>query len=507
MHYSLHPRTPAQLPPQHSTLRVQTRLRAGPSADHVERAVLAGVLLPASRADPRDPLGELGALAESVGVLVVDAIVQKRMSLSPGTAFGRGKLAELIELVQASQANVVIFDNDLAPRQIRELERRVECKIIDRSELILDIFASRAKTREAQLQVELAQLEYTAPRLRGLWTHLERIAGAAGATGAGVVGGVGTRGPGERQIEIDRRIVRKRIRHLKREIAEIDKRKRREVEARGDQFTVSLVGYTNSGKTTLLNRLAETNQHVADKLFATLDTKTVRWELKDGQSALLSDTVGFVRDIPHGLVASFRATLEEAIHADLLLHVVDSSSPAAWQQMESVEEVLADLGCAAIPQILVLNKIDVADDASMAEVLALRRSGGCNRSVSSASNALGTRRNAGSAAADTGMAPAVLQVSARTGEGCEHLVREVTRLVTSGAVEVTVYIPHSESKLIAQTDRLADVLDRRYVQDGVQLDLRMNRTKLRQLLGRSKSMTIINGTVGEPDPSETDAAR
>ncbi len=504
MHYSLHPRTPAQLPPQHRTLRTQARLPAGPSADHVERAVLAGVLLPATRADPRDPLGELGALAESVGVQVVDAIVQKRMSLSPGTALGRGKLAELVELVQASRANVVIFDNDLAPRQIRELERRVACKIIDRSELILDIFASRAKTREAQLQVELAQLEYTAPRLRGLWTHLERIAGAAGATGAGVVGGVGTRGPGERQIEIDRRIVRNRIRHLKREIARIDKRKRREVQARCDQFTVSLVGYTNSGKTTLLNRLAATDQYVADQLFATLDTKTVRWELEDGQFALLSDTVGFVRDIPHGLMASFRATLEEAIHADLLLHVVDSSSPAAWPQMESVEEVLADLGCEEIPQILVLNKIDVADDASMAEVLALRRSGGCHPSMS---NALGTRRNAGSAAADTGMAPTVLQVSARTGEGCERLVREVTRRVKSGAVEVTVFVAHSEGKLVAQIDRLADVLDRRYVQDGVQLDLRMNRTKLRQLLGRSRSMTVINGMAGAPDPSETDDAR
>ena len=444
------------------------------TAEQTERAVLVGVLLPDTKGDLSNPLGELAALAESAGSEVVDSMVQKRMRLTAACALGKGKLQELVQRTHAAEADVIIFDNDLTPRQIRGLEKALERKVIDRSELILDIFASRAKTREAQLQVELAQLQYTSPRLRGMWTHLERIAGAGGATSAGVVGGVGTRGPGERQIEIDRRVVRDRIAHLKREIGLIDDRKQREVRSRGDQFTISLVGYTNSGKSTLQNALTSAGQYVADQLFATLDTKTVRWDLGEGRSALLSDTVGFVRDIPHHLVASFRATLEEAIHASLLLHMVDVSSPAAWQQMESVDEVLAGLGCDKIPQITLLNKVDIANDTSMAELLASHRSG-------------------------------VMRISALTGEGLDRLVEEVAHRMWGDATDVTVRIPHAAGKLLNEIDRLAQVRHRTYLADGVELGIHINRAHLSQLRGRYPALRVTGGDPDPPCDAEGDA--
>jgi GTP-binding protein HflX len=437
------------------------------AAEQLERAILAAVLLPDTKADLADPLGELAALAESAQTEVVDSIVQKRTSLSPACALGKGKLAELTERARAAEADVIIFDNDLTPRQIRGLEKALGRKVIDRSELILDIFAARAKTREAQLQVELAQLEYTAPRLRGMWTHLERIAGAGGATAAGAVGGVGTRGPGERQIEIDRRIVKDRITYLRREIGEIDRRKQREVRSRRDHFTISLVGYTNSGKSTLMNRLTGAEQFTADQLFATLDTKTVRWELGDGRSALLSDTVGFVRDLPHHLVASFRATLEEAIHAHLLLHVVDASSSTAWRQMESVDEVVASLGCAGVRQIAVLNKVDIADDTSVAEMLA------CHR-------------------------PKALRVSALTGEGLDRLVDEVIAVMQRDSVDVTICIPQAEGRLLHEIGQVAEVRDREYLRDSVRLRVSINRSQLAQLRGRYPALSVVEGDLGEP---------
>ncbi len=421
--------------------------------------MLVGVLLPDSKVDLSRPLDELEALARSAGAEVLDSLVQKRMRLAAACALGKGKLAELVERCEDVQADVVIFDNDLTPRQIRGLEKAVECKVIDRSELILDIFASRAKTHEAKLQVELAQLQYTAPRLRGMWTHLERIAGAGGATAAGTVGGVGTRGPGERQIEVDRRIVRDRITYLTKTIGDIDQRKQQEVRSRGDCFTVSLVGYTNSGKSTLMNRLTGAERYAADQLFATLDTKTITWDLGDRCTVLLSDTVGFVRDIPHHLVASFRATLEEAIHADLLLHVVDVSSPTAWQQVEAVDGVLNELGCGDVPQLVLLNKMDVANDLSIAEMLS------CHRPMSQ-------------------------RISALTGDGLETLVDEVKRHVRSNSVFVTIHAPHTAGKLLGEIDRIAEVIDRRYASDGVEMDIRIDRAQLDQLRGRYDALRI-----------------
>lgn len=303
-----------------------------------EPAVLAALHLPDGKVDHRDPMGELRALAETAGARVVGELIQARQRPEAGTFMGSGKLEELKALCDMTGARLVIFDNDLSPAQIGNIEKIVERKIVDRSELILDIFAGRATTREAQLQVELAQLEYTYPRLRAMWDHLERITGGAG------LGGIGTRGPGEQQLEIDRRLVRKKVTALKRELEEVQARKRREVRARNMEFfTVGLVGYTNAGKSTLFNAVTEGGAYVADQLFATLMTRTREWDLGSGLRVMLSDTVGFVRDLPHNLVASFRATLEEATHADLLLIVLDVSDEAAEMQHETVMSTLAGL--------------------------------------------------------------------------------------------------------------------------------------------------------------------
>ncbi|MGH7177743.1 MAG: GTPase HflX, partial [Tepidisphaeraceae bacterium] len=330
-----------------------------------ERAILVGVILPGSKADPRNPLGELASLARTAGAKVVGHILQKRTRIDAGTYVGSGKVVEIALLAIKEKADVVVFDNDLSPGQIGALEKIVNetagskrgdgIKVLDRSELILDIFATRARTHEAKLQVELAQMQYTYPRLTRMWGHLERIAGGAPA-------GIGTRGPGEQQLEIDRRLVRKRVSILKSEIEKVQKRKSRLVEQRTrSHFTVCIVGYTNAGKSTLFNTLTSAGTYADDKLFATLDTKTRAWKLDRGIEVMLSDTVGFVRDLPHNLVASFKATLEEAVHADLLLHVMDVGHPQAQQQFDSVHQVLEEIAANGKPEILLLNKIDTPE--------------------------------------------------------------------------------------------------------------------------------------------------
>jgi len=341
--------------------------RPTPKADDV--ALVAGAY---PRGEPEGPdrmLDELASLVEAAGGRVVARSYQLlppgKRAVHPATFIGRGKAEQIADLAEAHEANVVVFDNELAPAQIRELERIVKRKVIDRSELILDIFASRAKTHTAKLQVELAQLEYTAPRLRGMWTHLERQAGTTGP--------LGMRGPGEKQIEIDRRLVANRIRHLKKDIELTLRRQARRVAARASQnFCVGLVGYTNAGKSTLMNALTGAGVYAEDKLFATLDTKTRAWRPQPGVNVMLSDTVGFVRDLPHYLVASFRATLEEALRADLLLHVIDVAHPHAAEQVETVEQVLSELGRDTGAMICVLNKADVVGENSELESLRAR---------------------------------------------------------------------------------------------------------------------------------------
>lgn len=415
--------------------------------------MLVGLLLPGQEMTGTryDPLAELAGLASAAGAEVVGRLIQKRAQVCPSTYIGTGKVKALGEYVEEKEADLIIFDNELAPSQIREVEKITKRRVIDRTELILDIFASRARTHSARLQVELAQLEYTAPRLRGMWTHLERIAGAGGGTTAGAVGAIGTRGPGERQIEIDRRIVQKRVTLLKDQIAQIDKRKLREVESRSDHFTISLVGYTNAGKSTLMNALTDAGTLVEDKLFATLDTKTRRWNLGGGQSALLSDTVGFVRNLPHNLVASFRATLEETINSDLLLHVVDASSHDAVGQARAVDRVLEELGCRETARINVLNKIDVLHDDS--EIQLLRAA-----------------------------MPEAVEISAVTGAGIDELHERVVERVRGRYTRVTLEASASNGKLIAYLSRHGHILDRQYDEGNVRLDVRVPTQELPRVL-------------------------
>jgi len=314
-----------------------------------ERVILVGGYLPGDLATGEEPLEELERLAHTAGARIIAKVVQRIREINPGTYIGRGKAEQIAALAKREKCRCVIFDHDLTPSQTRTLESVVEGKVVDRTDLILDIFASRARTRMAKVQVNLAMAQYRLPRLRRLWTHLERQEGGIGMRG----------GAGERQIETDRRMLGKQIRDLKHELKQIQARKERMVRTRqGEHFLVSLVGYTNAGKSTLMRALTGADVSVNDQLFETLDTRTSALKLGGGLQVLLSDTVGFIRRLPHNLVASFHATLEEARTANLLLHVVDISSPLAREQMEAVQEVLREVGCAGKDILHVFNKTD-----------------------------------------------------------------------------------------------------------------------------------------------------
>lgn len=390
-----------------------------------ERTLLVTVLLPGSMADPRDPIGELRSLVKTAGAKVVDEMLVKRRLIHPGMYVGSGKAEEIAARAEQNEVDTIIFDNDLSPAQVRELEQVTERKVLDRSELILDIFAAHAKTHESGLQIELAQLEYTYPRLRHMWTHLDR------GTGGAAVGGVGTRGPGEKQIETDRRIVQKRKSYLKRQIAAIDRRKVRQIQSRKENFTVCLVGYTNAGKSTLMNRLTGADVYIADQLFATLDTRTRLWELGNGREVLLSDTVGFVRDLPHHLIASFRATLEEAINADLLLHVADASHERVDHEIAAVNKVLAELGCGDSQRLLVLNKIDRINDPTVTMVLSQKH-------------------------------PNAFLASAVDGEGIDVLAADVASRCAGAEVKVTLRANCTNGKLMQYIARHAKIQSETY---------------------------------------------
>lgn len=421
---------------------------------HQEKAILVGVILPKSTADPRDPLGELSSLARTAGAKVVGQIIQRRHRVDASTYIGSGKILEIAHLAQEEKADVVVFDNDLSPAQIGAIERGINkelgmkigegVKVLDRSEMILDIFATRAQTREAKLQVELAQMQYTYPRLTRMWGHLERIASGRGP-------GIGTRGPGEMQLEIDRRLVRKRIGDLREQIEHVQERRMRMVEHRkAENYTVCIVGYTNAGKSTLFNTLTGAGTYADDKLFATLDTKTRAWKLERGSKVLLSDTVGFVRDLPHHLVASFKATLEEAVHADLLLHVLDVGHPRAEQQLQSVHEVLDDIGAKDKPEILLLNKIDTDEgDAAWPTWRALH--------------------------------PGSLPISARTGLGIDKLYAAVFDYVRGQEVQVVLEADSGNGKLLSFIESHADIEDRQFADGRVTLTAKMGKRTLADL--------------------------
>lgn len=423
-----------------------------------ERAVLVAVHIPDFVYDERDPLGELRALAETAGAKVVGELIQARQKPEAATLMGSGKVEELKALCESLDASLIIFDNSLSPSQIGNIEKIVERKIVDRSELILDIFAGRATTHEAKLQVELAQLEYTFPRLRAMWDHLERIVG-------GGLAGIGTRGPGEQQLEIDRRLVRKRLTALRRELAEIQDRKRREVQKRNqDFFTVGLVGYTNAGKSTLFNAVTAGGAFVADQLFATLMTRTREWDLGDGMRVMLSDTVGFVRNLPHNLVASFKATLEEATHADLLLIVLDVSDAGAELQYETVTRTLDEV-------------FKDVEEAEKRERERLRNSG-ADGGPSAPSwtpprrllllNKADKLRDNAHLLAWANQVPGAIPIVAKDASGPGHaeLRAAVTDALRGAMREVVVEMPIDDTRAVTAVERRAQVLQRDY-DDGV----------------------------------------
>jgi GTP-binding protein HflX len=313
------------------------------------------------RGEWKESLEELAALADTARAQVVETVVQPHRRLNPATFVTRGKVDEIKAKAASSSTDLIIFDHDLSPGQLKNLERATDRKVIDRSELILDIFAARARTREARIQVELAQLEYTLPRLTRMWQHLSRTGG-----------GIGTRGPGETQLEVDRRRVREKIRLLKRKLEDIQKERAVQRRRRRNVFRAAMVGYTNAGKSTLFNALTRADVFTENRLFATLDATTRQLILPGRKLMLLSDTVGFIRSLPTHLIASFRATLEEVTAADVLIHVVDATSAYVMQQIAAVHQVLEELGCLAKPRILVLNKIDLManDDIRLLGLLA-----------------------------------------------------------------------------------------------------------------------------------------
>jgi GTP-binding protein HflX len=403
-----------------------------------EKAVLVRVILP-GQVEGDEPLDEITGLAKTAGARILTGLVQRREAPDVATYLGKGKVQELKTLVEDRDADVVIFDNDLAPGQTRNLEKAVGVKVLDRTELILDIFASNAQTYEARLAVELAQLEYSLPRLKRMWTHLSRIKA-----------GIGMRGPGEKQLEEDRRLVEKRIHDLRTELKGVERRKERLVASRNDRLTVSLVGYTNAGKSTLMNALTGAGVLAADKLFATLDTRTRRWQLPSWGPVLLSDTVGFIRDLPHALVASFKATLEEAHQADLLLHVADAANPAVLDQISAVYKVLQELNIEEKDTLLVLNKVDaVADRASLAPVL---------------------KRY-----------PNAILLSARTREGIDRLHVAVSDALSRSFADLDVETSVANGRMLAYLAAHGEVLERRYADERVIVHVRIPQRHLGSL--------------------------
>ena len=399
----------------------------------LERVVLAGLWTEGTVEDAENSLRELAALAETAGSEVLDGLVQRRLKPDPGTFLGSGKALELKDIVEATGADTVIVDSELAPSQRRALEDIVKVKVIDRTALILDIFAQHAKSREGKAQVELAQLEYMLPRLRGWGASLSRQAGGRAASGEGI----GSRGPGETKIEMDRRRLRARMAKLKREIAAMApaRETKRLSRKRNRVPSVAIAGYTNAGKSSLLNRLTDAGVLVENALFATLDPTIRKAQTPDGIGYTLSDTVGFVRSLPTQLVEAFRSTLEEVADADVILHVVDASHPDPEGQIRAVREVIADLDARRIPEIIVLNKADAADPF----ILERMRQREPNHVI----------------------------VSAHTGEGIDELKQKIADTIPRPSLEVKLLIPYNHGEVISRLHAWdAEIKSTAFVSDG-----------------------------------------
>ena len=395
-----------------------------------ERAFLIGLDLPRSRFDVDDSLDELAALVAAAGGDVVGRAVQKRARSDPRTWIGKGKVEEVGVAAKRLHADLLVADEELAPSQQRALEEELGIRVVDRSGVILDIFAKHAQTKEGRLQVEVAQLEYMRPRLRGIWQGLSRLGG-----------GVGTRGPGESLLETDRRVLDRRLQDLKGRLAEVQKQRSaaRRARARGGSFLAALVGYTNAGKSTLMNALSDANVLVADQPFATLDPTTRRITLPGGTVVLLSDTVGFINKLPAALVAAFRATLEELDDADLLVHVVDAAHPDLHERMAVVRETLRELGLADRPALTVMNKADAlrgAEGRTLREAL-------------------------------TAEFPEAVFVSARGGEGLDEVRERLGRAASRGWTRVNVQLPFSAGALLQRIRERGALHRAEYVEGGI----------------------------------------
>jgi len=430
----------------------------------LENVVLVGIYSSGTQQDAENSLRELAALAETAGAVVLDGMLQRRPAPDPATFLGRGKAAELRDVVAALGADTVVVDSELAPSQRRALEDVVKVKVIDRTTVILDIFSQHAKSREGKAQVELAQLEYLLPRLRGWGESMSRQAGGQVSGGAGM----GSRGPGETKIELDRRRIRTRMARLRQQIAGFKpareaKRANRE---RNTVPSVAIAGYTNAGKSSLLNRLTEAGVLVENALFATLDATVRRTQTDDGRLYTLTDTVGFVRKLPHQLVEAFRSTLEEVADADVIVHVVDAAHPDPAGQLATVREIIGDVGARDIPEIVVFNKADLIDED---QHLLLR-----------------------------GLEPQGLFVSSRTGEGIPALLERIARTLPTPEVEVRVVIPYERGALVSAVHERGRLLSSTHTEQGTLLHALVD-ARLADALEPYRIALEAPGTAGDTD--------
>ena len=414
-----------------------------PVTGAMEKAITVGVILPGiNESEVQNHLDELDLLADTAGAEVVGRVTQRLSKINPSFFVGKGKAEQIINQAKMLNVNLILFDNELSPAQIKNYHKLADdIKIIDRSGLILDIFQKHAQTREAKTQVELAFCQYLLPRLTRQWTHLERQ-----------MGGIGTRaGMGETQIEIDRRLIRNRISKLKKDLKRIDRERETQSQRRKNEFRVALVGYTNAGKSTLFNALTGADVYIQDQLFATLDTTIRQLDLGNSHPILLSDTVGFIRKLPHNLVASFRSTLKEVLEANLVLLVLDASSSIMVEHLETIRDVLSELGAGPIPEISVLNKIDLITDKNMVKKL--------HRQF-----------------------PDAVAVSALQHLRLNDLRSKILRTMENDYKTVDLQIPYEYGKIIAQVQDGVEVLERVYDDQGIRLKIRGNKNRIEKIL-------------------------
>ena len=426
------------------------------------RAFLVGVKLKDElQSDAESSLEELRRLAETAGMEVLAEIIQPKETPDPAYFIGRGKLEEAEAIVSELKVEAVIFDNDLTPAQTRNLEKALDIIVVDRTSLILQIFAQRAQTKAAKLQVDLAQLQYALPRLTRMWTHLSRLGTGGGTAGgsAGRAGGV-VRGPGETQLQIDRRLIHSQISRVKKALQKVEKHRRVQRKQRQEMINVSLVGYTNAGKSTLFNALTSEKRLAEDKLFATLDPTTRLLDLPDNRHVLLSDTVGFLKKLPHHLVASFKATLEEVAEADLLLHVVDVAHPEAESQIDAVDEVLKELDAFERPTLMVFNKVDLLENEEYTQLF----------------------RN---------KYPDSLAISAQDGVGLEALKDLLTERFSIQDVDVSLALSYQDGKALDYLYKHGEVLDTDYQGESIRVKAKLSQRYLKTLERLTTNSTAV----------------